>query len=77
MPTIVHFEVPADDVERSKKFYSDLFGWKIEKWLRIVEPSLPVAESLTKYFSKAKTSCLLKISSTNDSIISLFVDKVI
>ena len=32
MPTIVHFEVPADDVERSRKFYSDLFGWKIEKW---------------------------------------------
>ena len=32
MPTIVHFEIPADDVERSRKFYSDLFGWKIEKW---------------------------------------------
>jgi uncharacterized protein len=32
MPTIVHFEIPADDVDRSKKFYSDLFGWKIEKW---------------------------------------------
>ena len=32
MPTIVHFEIPADDLERSKKFYSDLFGWKIEKW---------------------------------------------
>ena len=32
MPTIVHFEIPADDVERSKKFYIDLFGWKIEKW---------------------------------------------
>jgi uncharacterized protein len=31
MPTIVHFEIPADDVERSKKFYGDLFGWKIEK----------------------------------------------
>ncbi|MGA8106853.1 MAG: VOC family protein [Nitrososphaeraceae archaeon] len=31
MPTIVHFEMPADDVERSKKFYTDLFGWKIEK----------------------------------------------
>ena len=27
---IVHFEVPADDVERAKKFYQDLFGWKIE-----------------------------------------------
>ena len=32
MPTIVHFEIPTDDVERSRKFYSDLFGWKIGKW---------------------------------------------
>jgi predicted enzyme related to lactoylglutathione lyase len=32
MPTIVHFEIPADDVERAKKFYCDLFGWKMEKW---------------------------------------------
>ena len=31
MPTIVHFEIPSDDIERSKKFYNDLFGWKIEK----------------------------------------------
>ncbi len=31
MPTIVHFEIPTDDVERAKKFYGDLFGWKIEK----------------------------------------------
>jgi predicted enzyme related to lactoylglutathione lyase len=36
MPTIVHFEIPADDVERSKKFYTDLFGWKIEKFLGAV-----------------------------------------
>ena len=28
--TIVHFEIPADDVEKLKKFYSRLFGWKIE-----------------------------------------------
>jgi uncharacterized protein len=31
MPTIVHFEIPSDNVERSKKVYSDLFGWDIEK----------------------------------------------
>ena len=31
MPTIVHFEIPADDVEKAKKFYTDLFGWKTEK----------------------------------------------
>ena len=32
MPTIVHFEIPSDDIETAKKFYKDLFGWKIEKW---------------------------------------------
>lgn len=31
MPTIVHFDIPADDPARAKKFYSELFGWKIEK----------------------------------------------
>ncbi|HET7146935.1 MAG TPA: VOC family protein [Candidatus Nitrosopolaris sp.] len=32
MPTIVHFEIPSDNIERTKKFYTDLFGWEIEKW---------------------------------------------
>ncbi len=32
MFTVVHFEIPADDVERAQKFYSGLFGWKIEKF---------------------------------------------
>jgi len=32
MPTIVHFEIPSDDVERSKAFYKELFGWNIESW---------------------------------------------
>ena len=32
MSTIVHFEIPSDDIERAKNFYHDLFGWKIEKW---------------------------------------------
>jgi predicted enzyme related to lactoylglutathione lyase len=31
LPTIVHFEIPSDNLERTKKFYTDLFGWKIEK----------------------------------------------
>ena len=30
MSTIVHFEIPADDIKRAKKFYTELFGWKIE-----------------------------------------------
>ena len=32
MFNVVHFEIPADDVERAKKFYGELFGWKIEKF---------------------------------------------
>ena len=29
--TIVHFEIPAQNVEKLRKFYSNVFGWKIEK----------------------------------------------
>ena len=30
--SIVWFEIPADQPERAKRFYSSLFGWKIEKF---------------------------------------------
>jgi predicted enzyme related to lactoylglutathione lyase len=30
MSSIVHFETPADDLQRAKTFYIDLFGWKFE-----------------------------------------------
>jgi predicted enzyme related to lactoylglutathione lyase len=26
---VVHFEIPADDVERAQKFYGSAFGWKV------------------------------------------------
>ena len=29
MDSVVHFEIPADDVKRAQKFYSSVFGWKI------------------------------------------------
>jgi uncharacterized protein len=32
MPTIVHFEIPSDDLERTKSFYKELFGWSVENW---------------------------------------------
>jgi uncharacterized protein len=31
-PNVVWFEIPADNVERAKKFYGALFGWKMEKF---------------------------------------------
>jgi predicted enzyme related to lactoylglutathione lyase len=31
MPTITHFDISADDVNRAKEFYTNLFDWKFEK----------------------------------------------
>lgn len=31
MPTIVHFEIPANDIERARRFYSTLFGWEFKE----------------------------------------------
>ena len=32
MPRPIHFEIPADDPERARKFYGDVFGWTFQKW---------------------------------------------
>jgi hypothetical protein len=32
MSAIVHFDVPAEDTARARKFYEQLFGWKYESW---------------------------------------------
>ena len=29
MDKVVHFEIPADDVERAKAFYGAVFGWEL------------------------------------------------
>lgn len=31
MGKVVHFEVPADDMKRAQKFYSEVFGWGIQE----------------------------------------------
>jgi predicted enzyme related to lactoylglutathione lyase len=32
MNKVVHFEIPANDIERAKKFYREIFGWNIQDW---------------------------------------------
>ena len=32
MNKVVHFEIPYDDQNRAQKFYSDVFGWEINKF---------------------------------------------
>ena len=39
---IVHFEIPAEDMERLKQFYSQLLGWKFE-----APPGMPTYMMIT------------------------------
>ena len=32
MPRVVHFEIPVENPERTVKFYTDVFGWQVQKW---------------------------------------------
>ncbi|MGD8759874.1 MAG: VOC family protein [Anaerolineales bacterium] len=32
MGRVVHFEIPSDDPQKAIQFYSDVFGWKSQKW---------------------------------------------
>ncbi len=29
---IAHFDIAADDVERARRFYESVFGWRFETW---------------------------------------------
>jgi hypothetical protein len=31
MNRVVHFEIPAENMDRAKKFYSENFGWKLNQ----------------------------------------------
>lgn len=32
MPRVIHFEIGVDKPARAIKFYTDVFGWKIDQW---------------------------------------------
>jgi predicted enzyme related to lactoylglutathione lyase len=34
MSRVVHFEIQADDIERAKKFYENVLGWKISQMMK-------------------------------------------
>jgi len=39
MANIAYFEIPADNVDRAKRFYHDLLGWKIEPTRSMGDPA--------------------------------------
>jgi predicted enzyme related to lactoylglutathione lyase len=49
--TVAHFSINADDVERARRFYEQVFGWKFAAWgppgfYMIDHPGAPVLGSL-------------------------------
>lgn len=32
MPSVIHFELFADQPDRAAKFYEEVFGWQISQW---------------------------------------------
>jgi predicted enzyme related to lactoylglutathione lyase len=62
MPTIVHFEIPSDNVEKTRKFYSELFGWNIEKWTGA--ESMP--EGMDYWTVTAKINTVMMLNKNNN-----------
>ncbi len=61
MSTVVHFEIPADDPERARRFYYEMFGWQIEKipgmeyWLINTTGENPIGGGLMRRESPKQT----------------------
>ncbi len=54
MSMVIHFEIPADDLERARKFYSGLFGWDINE-----VPGRKMYMSITSEGQKAISGALM------------------
>ncbi len=44
---VIHFELPADDVERARTFYREAFGWRMQEWSGGEEPYTMVTTTET------------------------------
>jgi predicted enzyme related to lactoylglutathione lyase len=38
MPTVQHFEIADDEIQRAQEFYKNVFGWTIQKIDNAVRP---------------------------------------
>jgi uncharacterized protein len=45
MGKVVHFEIPADNLARAKKFYSTVFGWNLSEFPEMEYTMVRTAES--------------------------------
>ena len=52
MGKVVHFEIPADNLARAKKFYNTVFGWKIDGYPEMQYTILRTTETDAKGMPK-------------------------
>ena len=52
MDPVVHFEIPADNVERAQEFYNRVFGWKTQSIPEMNYTIVRTAETDEKYMLK-------------------------
>jgi len=52
MGKVVHFEIPADNLARAKKFYNTVFGWKIDDYPEMQYTILRTTETDAKGMPK-------------------------
>lgn len=78
--TVVHFEIPADDIEKLRKFYSDLFGWKIERSPGPVEywiiETVPVDDEMTPMSQGVNGGMYKKERSENKPVNYISVESI-
>ncbi len=80
MDKVVHFEIPADDLERAQKFYKSVFGWKMETMPEmeyILMGTTPVDENGMPAEPGAINGGMMKRSSPfNSPIITISVENI-
>jgi predicted enzyme related to lactoylglutathione lyase len=82
--TIFHFEIPAYDIERLRRFYTQLLGWKIEKvpggvqeWTEYWNiETVPVDEKGKLVRSGINGSMIKRVSPEHKPVNYIYVDSV-
>lgn len=65
MPTVIHFEIPADNIDRAQNFYSKLFLWEFEN--RPTE-YWRISNNSKNHYSQPVTGGMMKRQHKNEKI---------
>ncbi len=80
MNSVVHFELPAEDVPRAKKFYTSVFDWKLEDDKKMDYVIIQTTDIDTKHMPKVKGAInggmMKKDGQFNAPTITIAVDSI-